>query len=49
MIAVFSFTLQDMIRKTVEDKMKIEKERQEREKKASVFSSKKSALDRFKK
>uniref|UniRef100_A0A3Q3XR30 WD repeat-containing protein 46 n=1 Tax=Mola mola TaxID=94237 RepID=A0A3Q3XR30_MOLML len=39
----------DMIRKTVEDKMKIEKERQEREKKASVFSSKKSALDRFKK
>ncbi|KAM6981986.1 WD repeat-containing protein 46 [Tautogolabrus adspersus] len=39
----------DVIRETVEDKMKMEKERREREKKAAVLSSQKSALDRFKK
>ncbi|XP_074537504.1 WD repeat-containing protein 46 [Halichoeres trimaculatus] len=40
----------DVIRKTVEDKMKMEKERKEsEEKKKAVTSSQKSALDRFKK
>nr|XP_046253472.1 WD repeat-containing protein 46 [Scatophagus argus] len=39
----------DAIRKTVEDKMKMEKERKEREKKAAVLASQRSALDRFKK
>ncbi|KAM9350531.1 WD repeat-containing protein 46 [Symphorus nematophorus] len=39
----------DVIRKTVEDKMKMEKERKEREKKAAALSSQKSALDRFRK
>ncbi|XP_034733414.1 WD repeat-containing protein 46 isoform X2 [Etheostoma cragini] len=39
----------DVIRKTAEDKMKIEKERQKREKKEAVLSSQRSALDRFKK
>uniref|UniRef100_A0A3B4WPF6 WD repeat-containing protein 46 n=2 Tax=Seriola lalandi dorsalis TaxID=1841481 RepID=A0A3B4WPF6_SERLL len=39
----------DIIRKTVEDKMKMEKEREEREKKKAVLSSSRSALDRFKK
>lgn len=43
------FTTQDVIRKTVEDKLKMEKERKEKEKKAAVFSSQKSALDRFRK
>lgn len=43
------FTPQDVIRKTVEDKMKMEKERKEREKKKAVLSSQRSALDRFKK
>ncbi|XP_042347739.1 WD repeat-containing protein 46 [Plectropomus leopardus] len=39
----------DVIRKTAEDKMKIEKERKKREKKEAALSSKRSALDRFKK
>ncbi|XP_071332702.1 WD repeat-containing protein 46 [Trachinotus anak] len=39
----------DIIRKTVEDRMKMEKEREEREKKKAVLSSSRSALDRFKK
>ncbi|XP_070766712.1 WD repeat-containing protein 46 [Enoplosus armatus] len=39
----------DVIRKTVEDKVKLEKERKEKEKKAAVLSSQRSALDRFKK
>ncbi|XP_032377255.1 WD repeat-containing protein 46 isoform X2 [Etheostoma spectabile] len=39
----------DVIRKTAEDKMKIEKERKKREKKEAVLSSQRSALDRFKK
>ncbi|CAJ1084939.1 WD repeat-containing protein 46 [Xyrichtys novacula] len=38
-----------VIRRTVEDKMKIQQEREAREKKAAVLSSQKSALDRFKK
>ena len=43
------FTPQDVIRKTVETKMKMEKERKQKEQKATVFSSQRSALDRFKK
>ncbi|XP_042266295.1 WD repeat-containing protein 46 [Thunnus maccoyii] len=39
----------DVIRKTVQDKVKMEKERSEREKKAAALSSQRSALDRFKK
>ncbi|XP_020485167.2 WD repeat-containing protein 46 [Labrus bergylta] len=39
----------DVIRETMEDKMKIEEERRQREKKAAVLSGQKSALDRFKK
>ncbi|XP_049437464.1 WD repeat-containing protein 46 [Epinephelus fuscoguttatus] len=39
----------DIIRNTAEDKMKIEKERKERQKKKAALSSKRSALDRFKK
>ncbi|XP_026189429.1 WD repeat-containing protein 46 [Mastacembelus armatus] len=39
----------EIIRKTVEDRMKMEKERKEREKKMVALSSQKSALDRFKK
>ncbi|XP_030590326.1 WD repeat-containing protein 46 isoform X2 [Archocentrus centrarchus] len=39
----------DIIRKGVEDKMKMEKERREREQNVATFSSQKSALDRFKK
>ncbi|XP_034551437.1 WD repeat-containing protein 46 [Notolabrus celidotus] len=39
----------DVIRETVEDKMKMEQERKQREKKAAVLSSQRSALDRFKK
>lgn len=40
---------QDVIKKTVETKMKMEKERKQKEQKATVFSSQRSALDRFKK
>ncbi|XP_051805812.1 WD repeat-containing protein 46-like [Acanthochromis polyacanthus] len=39
----------DEIRKTVEDKMKMEKETKERAKKKAALSNQKSALDRFKK
>ncbi|XP_040009054.1 WD repeat-containing protein 46 [Xiphias gladius] len=39
----------DIIRKTAEDKMKMEKERKETEEKKAALSSSKSALDRFKK
>ncbi|XP_030280124.1 WD repeat-containing protein 46 [Sparus aurata] len=39
----------DVIKKTVETKMKMEKERKQKEQKATVFSSQRSALDRFKK
>ncbi|XP_006796599.1 WD repeat-containing protein 46 [Neolamprologus brichardi] len=39
----------DVIRKSVEDKMKMEKERKERERKKAALSTQKSALDRFKK
>uniref|UniRef100_UPI0037E7E429 WD repeat-containing protein 46 n=1 Tax=Semicossyphus pulcher TaxID=241346 RepID=UPI0037E7E429 len=39
----------DIIKQTVEDKMKMEKERREKEKKAAVLSNQISALDRFKK
>ncbi|XP_068996985.1 WD repeat-containing protein 46 [Embiotoca jacksoni] len=39
----------DEIRKTVEDKVKMEKERKKREDKQAALSSQKSALDRFKK
>lgn len=39
----------DEIRKSVEDKIKMEKERKAMEKKAAVLSSQRSALDRFKK
>ncbi|TMS16119.1 WD repeat-containing protein 46 [Larimichthys crocea] len=39
----------DVIRKTVEDKMTIEKERKERKKTTAALSNQKSALDRFKK
>ncbi|XP_071384661.1 WD repeat-containing protein 46 [Centroberyx affinis] len=39
----------DVIRTAVEDKMKIEKERKEREKKEKALSGQRSALDRFKK
>lgn len=49
MANLFCSPPQDVIRKTMEDKMKMEEERKEREKKAAVFSSQKSALDRFKK
>lgn len=40
---------QDVIRRTVEDKMKAEKERKQKEMKAALLSSQKAALDRFKK
>lgn len=48
---VFLFFLhqQDVIRNTVEDRIKMEMERKQREEKAAVFASRKSALDRFKK
>ncbi|XP_034393816.1 WD repeat-containing protein 46 isoform X1 [Cyclopterus lumpus] len=39
----------DDIRKTAEDRVKIEKERRQKEKKEAVLSSQKSALDRFRK
>ncbi|TKS77771.1 WD repeat-containing protein 46 [Collichthys lucidus] len=39
----------DVIRKTVENKMAIEKERKERKKTTAALSNQKSALDRFKK
>ncbi|CAI5647917.1 unnamed protein product [Oreochromis niloticus] len=39
----------DVIRKSVEDKVKMEKERKERERKKAALSTQKSALDRFKK
>ncbi|XP_059189327.1 WD repeat-containing protein 46 isoform X2 [Centropristis striata] len=39
----------DVIRKTAEDKTKIEMERKQREKKEAALSGKRSALDRFKK
>ncbi|KAF7664854.1 hypothetical protein LDENG_00161620 [Lucifuga dentata] len=39
----------DVIRKTVDDKMKIEKERKQREEKKKALSAQKSALERFKK
>ncbi|XP_046896877.1 WD repeat-containing protein 46 isoform X2 [Hypomesus transpacificus] len=39
----------DDIRKTVEDRMKMEKERKEKEKKNQTFSGQNSALDRFRK
>lgn len=45
----FSLSLQDVIRKTVEDKMKREKESKAREKKKKALSGQKLALDRFKK
>ncbi|KAF3697049.1 WD repeat-containing protein 46 [Channa argus] len=38
----------DVIRETVEDKMKVEKERKEKEKKKAALSGQTSALDRFK-
>ncbi|KAK5863777.1 hypothetical protein PBY51_000782 [Eleginops maclovinus] len=41
--------LREEIQQSAEDKMKIEKERKEREKKDTLLSSKRSALDRFKK
>ncbi|XP_010783787.1 WD repeat-containing protein 46 [Notothenia coriiceps] len=41
--------LRETVQQSSEDKMKIEKERKEREKKEVLLSSKKSALDRFKK
>lgn len=40
---------QDVIRKSVEDKVKLEKERKQKEMKAAVLSRQKAALDRFKK
>lgn len=40
---------QDVIRNAVEDRIKMEMERKQREEKAAVFASRKSALDRFKK
>lgn len=49
LISLVLFTPQDVIRKTVEDKVKLEKERKQREEKAAVLSSQRSALDRFKK
>lgn len=45
----FSSPTQDVIRKSVEDKVKLEKERKQKEKKAAVLSGQKTALDRFKK
>ncbi|XP_029362489.1 WD repeat-containing protein 46 isoform X2 [Echeneis naucrates] len=39
----------DIIRQTVEDKVKMEKQRNEREKKKAVLNSSRAALDRFKK
>lgn len=41
------FILQDVIRETVEDKLKMEKERKEREKKKAALSGQRSALARF--
>ncbi|XP_034446880.1 WD repeat-containing protein 46 [Hippoglossus hippoglossus] len=41
--------LRDVIRETVEDKMKVEKERKEKDLKTGESSGSKSALDRFKK
>lgn len=49
LISLDLFTPQDVIRKSVEDKMKMEKERKERERKKAALSTQKSALDRFKK
>lgn len=49
LICLDLFTPQDVIRKTVEDKMTIEKERKERKKTTAALSNQKSALDRFKK
>lgn len=46
---LYHLPTQDVIRKTVEDKMKLEMERKQKEKKAAVLSSQKTALDRFKK
>lgn len=43
-----NFILQDEIRETVEDKMKREKERKQRENKKAALSGQTSALDRFK-
>lgn len=40
---------QDVIRQTVEDRMKIDKERKEKEKKEAAAAGQKSALDRFRK
>lgn len=49
LVSFDSFTPQETVQQSSEDKMKIEKERKEREKKEVLLSSKKSALDRFKK
>jgi hypothetical protein len=38
-----------VIRQTVEDRMKIDKERKEKEKKKAAAAGQKSALDRFRK
>lgn len=46
---VYNLSSQDVIRKTVEDKMKLELEKKQKEKKAAALSSQKTALDRFKK
>lgn len=40
---------QEVIKQTVEDRMKVEKERLEKEKKEASLSSHTSALDRFRK
>lgn len=40
---------QDVIRQTVEDRMKIEKEKKEKDNKQKALAGQKSALDRFKK
>lgn len=45
---VYHLPPQDVIRKTVEDKMKLEMERRQKEKKAVALSSQRTALDRFK-
>lgn len=46
---VYNLPSQDVIRKTVEDKMKLEMEKKQKETKAAALSSQKTALDRFKK
>jgi len=48
-VSLSTYLPQDDIRKTAEDRVKIEKERKKKETKEAVLSSQKSALDRFKK